>query len=199
MMPDLEPELIVDLLRQSMEDGKTPSLNVISDSMSPMIRSGDQVQLAAVAHETLLPGDVVVFSGDVELTTHRFWGLTTVENENQLITKGDRPQHFDQLHDIDTLVGLVIGRRRNGRLLKLNEGAGQWLNIQLTRLAEIDIRLFSKAAVASPSAGPFDRDGHFAGTTRDNLGHRVIRRFIYMLAKMTHFVIQLSDEKDKES
>jgi hypothetical protein len=198
-MPDLEPALIVELLRQSMEAGRTPFLNVISDSMSPLIRSGDQVQLAAVTSEALRKGDIIVFSGVKELTTHRFWGFAAAEDPEQMITKGDRPQYFDQLHDIDTLVGLVIGRRRDNRLLDLSKGAGLWLNTQLTRIAALDIHLFSKAVSASPSTGAYDRDGLFATTSRSNPGHRMARRIIYMTAKMVHFVIQLFDKKVKDT
>ena len=200
-MQNLEPGLIVELLRQSMENGRSPFLNVVSDSMSPLIRSGDQVQLAPIIHSALQPGDVILFSDIGELITHRFWGIITTESNEQLITKGDRPQHFDQLHDTDTLIGLVIGRRRNRRFLKLSEGAGRWLNIQLTRLAALDIRLFSKAIRVSSvtTTGLYSHDGVFAETSRDNFGHLVIRRFIYMLAKMVNNVIQLSDESIKDT
>lgn len=195
-MPDLEPGLIVELLRQSMENGRSPFLNVISDSMSPLIRSGDQVQLAPVTHNSLQPGDVIVFSEIGELITHRFWGIIATDSNEQLITKGDRPQHFDRSHDTDTLVGLVIGRKRDRRLLKLSKGVGRWLNVQLTRLAALDIRLFSKAVQGSTGAdaGPYSREGVFARTTRDNFGHLMVRRFIYMLAEMVSFVVQLFDK-----
>jgi hypothetical protein len=201
MMPDLEPGLIVELLHQSMENGRSPFLNVISDSMSPLIRSGDQVQVAPVSHKALHLGDVIVFSDLGELVTHRFWGITINESIEQLITKGDRPQHFDQLHDTGTLIGLVIGRRRNRRFLKLSMGAGRWLNLQLTRLATLDIRLFSKAIRVSSvtTSGKYDHDGVFADTSRDNFGHLMVRRFIYILAKMASFIALLFDETMKDT
>ena len=195
-MSDLEPSLIVDLLHQSMDDGKSPSLVVVSDSMAPLILSGDQVQIAPITHEALVAGDVVVVSGSQELLTHRFWGLLATENELQLITKGDRPQHFDQPRNVDTLVGLVISRKRNSRLLNFRKGIGRWLNWLLTRLASLEIRLFSRAipVLSGSSTRPFARSGVFAETTRDNLGHLFIRRCIFAVAKSATFVVQMFDK-----
>jgi len=72
-MAEIEPKLIADLLRQSMQDGSTPLLNVISDSMSPLFKSGDQVQLSPTSLKSLRMGDVVVVHGSTELITHRYW------------------------------------------------------------------------------------------------------------------------------
>ena len=195
-MSDLEPSLIVDLLHQSMDDGKSPSLVVVSDSMAPLIRSGDQVQIAPITHEALVAGDVVVVSGSQELLTHRFWGLLAAENELKLITKGDRPQHFDRPRNIDTLVGLVISRKRNRRLLNIRNGIGRWLSWLLSRLGTLEIRLFSRAIPVGSGGGTrlYDRDGIFAETTRDNFGHLFIRRCIYAVAKSATFVVQLFDK-----
>jgi hypothetical protein len=200
-MVDLEPGLISDLLRQSMEEGRTPYLNVISDSMSPLIISGDQVQISSASRDSLNIGDIVVMQGSKELLTHRFWCLITVDHQVQIITKGDRPQHFDHPHDAGTLVGLVTARRRNQRQMDFTQGAGKWLNRLLTTLARLDSRLFS-ASVPSTSktdGAAMTRDGVLALTSRENFGHLMIRRTIYGLAKLLTVIVQRFDQPVEES
>jgi hypothetical protein len=192
-MSEPEPSLIVDLLQDSMAKGKFPYLNVISNSMAPLIRAGDQIRLAPRSVDALLPGDVVVIRGISELVTHRYWGIVDIKNDLQLITKGDRPQHFDPPNDIDTLVGLVIARKRNGKLLELKNSYGQWLNRQLTRLAAVDNRLFAGRVQVSAEATIelHHKEGVFASSTRSNFVNRVTRRVIYAIAKVLTGVVQL--------
>jgi hypothetical protein len=195
-MSQLEPALIADLLRDSMDKGQNPFLNVISDSMAPLVNSGDQVQIAPILFDRLHRGDVVVLTGLTELLTHRFWGLIGDHGNANLITKGDRPQHFDPPHSADTLVGLVVARRRGGRLLHLKSGLGAWLNRQLTRLAALDLSLFADSVQMS-SDQLFEghpRDGIFAGSSPRSLSYLVIRRMIYLVARAMTFAARALGE-----
>ena len=199
-MSELDPSLIVDLLQDSMAKGKFPYLNVISNSMAPLVRAGDQIRLAPRSVEALVPGDVVVIRGSSELVTHRYWGIIDIKNSIQFITKGDRPQHFDPPNDIDTLVGLVIARKRNGKLLELKNRYGRWLNRQLTRLAAVDNRLFASGVQVSADAAIelHQKEGVFASSTRSNFVHRVTRRIIYEIAKVLTGVVQLFNSSTGE-
>lgn len=192
MMSELKPSIIADLLRQTMRNGKKPFVSVISDSMAPLIRSGDDVQLETIERKELGKGDIVVINGISELITHRYWGALTEGDQAKLVTKGDRPQHFDPLREADKLIGLVIARRRDGRILRLNHGRGRWLNRQLARLAALDIRLF-----ADPIEAPVDipnkvnlRGGIFSGSSRENAAHRIVRRTIFTLAIIITTAVQ---------
>ena len=200
-MVDIEPGLISDLLRQSMEEGRAPFLNVVSDSMSPLIVSGDQVQISSTNRDALRAGDVVVMRGKNELLTHRFWGLINTDVQAQIITKGDRPQHFDHPHDAATLVGLVTARRRNRRVMDLTKGVGNWLNRRLTTLARLDFRLFSASipSMADSDGKTITAGGIFASTTREDLSHRIIRRSIYSMAKLLTAAVQNFDQPVEES
>ena len=149
-MVELEPKLIADLLRQSMEEGKAPFLSVVSGSMSPLIRQDDQVQLAKVDQRYLSAGDIIVMELESELLTHRYWGFVEADKKVLLVTKGDRPQHFDHPHDAGTLVGLVIAAKRNEKVIVLSEGAGRWLNKGLIALASLDSHLFASPVPSLP-------------------------------------------------
>jgi hypothetical protein len=56
--------------------------------------------------------------------------------------------------------------------------------------------LFSRAipVLSGSSTRPFARNGVFAETTRDNLGHLFIRRCIFTVAKSATFVVQMFDK-----
>ena len=185
-MVKLEPKLIADLLRQSMNEGRAPYLSVISGSMSPLIKKEDRVKVSSTDHFSLSTGDVVVLELQNELLTHRYWGSIDAGDDILLITKGDRSQQFDHPHDAGTLVGLVIAIKRNGREMGLSEGAGGWMNKGLTALARVDSWLFASPIPSLPGeyAGTFSRAGIFCRSTRNSFSHRAARKMILLFQQI---------------
>ncbi len=125
------------MLRQSLTQGQTPFLTVSSASMTPLLKTGDQIGLEPATLSQLQPGDIITLAPEGDLLTHRFWGL---EN-GQLRTRGDRLLLFDPLWPADCLLGRVSVRRRNGRSLSFTSGQGQRLNKHLARLSQIENQL----------------------------------------------------------
>jgi len=66
--------------------GKIPYsvIPILSDSMSPEIKSGDAVLVKQEDYENIVPGDIVVYAKDGELIVHEVIGI----NEDQFIAKG---------------------------------------------------------------------------------------------------------------
>lgn len=182
-MSQIDAALLADLLRQAMNEGKKPFLTVISNSMSPLIRRGDQIQIEQATAENLHPGDIILFLGPANLITHRYWGNLSHENQAHLVTKGDRPQHFDQPFKPANLIGQVIGRRRNKRFLNLSNGRGGWLNRHLANLAKFEIRLFSKPLrPTSPAQTDLPQiSGRFSNNS-NGFFIRIFRRISYSWA-----------------
>ncbi|MFZ0547707.1 MAG: signal peptidase I [Candidatus Promineifilaceae bacterium] len=213
IMSEIDPATLAELLREAMREGKLPFLTVVSNSMSPLIRRGDQIRLAPTSAEQLQPGDIIVYLGPANLITHRYWGRLLEKGETWLVTRGDRPQHFDRPFTSGSLVGQVIGRRRKQHVLNLASGVGKWLNNQLANLARLEIRLFSaplalstasqvyqlpvdKVKIAAPPAGggPLSRSSNGILT-------RLIRRFLYswaIILTVIISVIALAFSKDIE-
>lgn len=129
-MADPSPIIIANMLRQGLAQGQTPFLTISSDSMAPLLKSGDQVGLETAEISHLHPGDIITLVTEADLLTHRFWGLT----EGQLRTRGDRSLLYDPLWSPDCLLGRVIVRRRNGRSLPLDSGRGKRLHRHLAWL-----------------------------------------------------------------
>jgi signal peptidase I len=185
-MADLPPTVVARLLRDALVQGKRPYLTVTSDSMAPLICHGDQVQLAPASLEKLRSGDIVVVCGARALVTHRYWGCRSNNNQKRLITRGDRPWHFDPPYPAEDLVAQVVGRRRDTYWLSFTHGPGRWLNRHLAQLAALEIRLNGQA-LESPSRSitTFRQDSSAqADASLDQLFVRLARRLLYSWAIM---------------
>jgi len=66
--------------------GKLPYsvIPILSDSMSPEIKSGDAVMVKQEDYDNIVPGDIVVYAKDGELIIHQVIG----KNDDQFIAKG---------------------------------------------------------------------------------------------------------------
>jgi hypothetical protein len=194
-MSEIDPSLLADLLSQAMREGQLPFLTVVSNSMSPLIRRGDQIQIAPAAAERLQPGDIIVYKGPANLITHRYWGLLSENGQTRLITRGDRPQHFDKPFDAISLVGRVIGRRRKKQFLDFARGKGKWLNKHLANLARLEIRFFSKPPEITPGSQSqlhSPKSGGRLSNSQNNLLVRLIRRFLYSWAIILTIIVSVS-------
>lgn len=141
-MPEPDARMLAELLRESMARGDQPALTLTSDSMAPLLRTGDQIRIAPAAVDGLQPGDIVTFIDDsdaVQLMTHRFWGSVRQADQTLIVTRGDRPLWFDRPFMAGRLVGRAVARLRHGRELRLDTGSGGWLNRRLAGLAGRDI------------------------------------------------------------
>lgn len=142
--------LIVDILRQSMAVGQTPFLTISSDSMAPLLKTGDLVGLAPVEKDQLAVGDIITLVQGDHLLTHRFWGI---DDQGRPFTRGDRPFTPDKPDKADQLLGRVIIRRRHDRELSLQIGVGRRLNRRLAWLVRVESYLLTGHA-PSPDVPP---------------------------------------------
>jgi hypothetical protein len=173
MMTQTPLTLVAELLQESAANGRVPFLTLVSDSMAPLLRAGDQVGLEVIAPAGLQSGDLIVLRTDARLVTHRFWGRTPAG----LITRGDRPLSFDAPWSEEQLVGRVISRRRAGRELWLQRGRGRRLNHHLFWLARQETKLF---AGRYPNPLVPAGNGRTPGTGPRPLAERAIRRVFYI-------------------
>jgi hypothetical protein len=108
---------------------------VTSESMSPLIRSGDRVRVGKAERHALRPGDIVlVTSLDGSLITHRYIGSACVGGEILLHTKGDRSLAVDPPRPAAGLVGRVEAILRGEKALDIGRGWGYLVHRLLARL-----------------------------------------------------------------
>ena len=147
------PPLLADLLRQSLQQGQAPQLEVTSNSMAPLLRQGDKVIIEAVTPEQLTRGDVITLVSQKAITTQLFWGIDPSQATRRLLTRGDRPLIFDEPWPLEAIIGRMVARCRQGKELSLDSGSGRWLNRHLYWLAEKEYQWWGNRAVGTAPTG----------------------------------------------
>ena len=162
--------LVEEMLRDELEAGRPVCCAVVSESMRPLLRSGDRVLLELVQSATIDLGDVLVHSSAGEWVTHRLVAMDQTRQPVLLITKGDAAAEPDRPWSIDELVARVRSVERKQHRLDLT-AHNQRL---LTRLARLDWQVGSSGR---------------AGRIR-----RIQRRVLRVLAKGAASLIWLTDK-----
>ena len=142
-------------LRQLLAGGASLPIFVESESMSPLLRTGDMLTLHAISVDDLRVGDIITLEQDEYLLTHRFYGV----RDGLLQTRGDRNLAMDGLQPPSRLLGKIVARERNGRLLPLDHG---WRGRHAAWLARAEWRLLA------------GRHDHIPPTLPARITHRLV-------------------------
>jgi len=192
-MSEPDPSIVGELLRSSLGEGRSPSATVASDSMAPLLRTGDEVHVTQAAPERLKAGDILLLALPSDLLAHRFWRTLEQTGDSFLLTRGDRLDFFDPPYPYKYLVGLVITRRRSGNVLSLESGRGRWLNRWLAWLSGLEVRLLD---LGSTDKARFDMSTRKSGKNVGNekkVLFQVLRRLFYWAALIPTRVVDASN------
>jgi signal peptidase len=119
------------LLRDLLRDGRTVRLELTGHSMTPFIRSGDEVTLAPCPRGRPRPGDVVAYVAGVDrLVVHRIVGRAA----GRLVARGDVAPSTDPPLRPDDVLGLVTRVERRGRSVRIGLGFERRALAWLSRL-----------------------------------------------------------------
>ncbi len=179
----IETTTVMALLRESLDQGHQPLLTLTSNSLAPLLHAGDQVKVAPASWRQLCAGDLVVYRVGDQLVTHRFWGVApgSPATEPWLVSRGDRSLSFDRPWPAAALIGRVVACRYGRRDLKLDRGAGRWLNHRLSSLAGRELAWFARWHRAPGLTSLPGTDGSglpFHRLPRRRLRTAVIRRLV---------------------
>lgn len=120
--------------------------------MAPLLQVGDEVGIQPVKLTQLRPGDVIVVADRYQMLTHRFIGLRSTLTGPVIVTQGDRARLADPPWSHEQLLGRAVLRRRQGRVLWLDFGAGQRLNRGLASLMRLQRQFLKVASVSNAHA-----------------------------------------------
>lgn len=136
------------MLQKGLAHGRLMTVTVNGRSMMPLLQPDDQIVIAAVQLDQLAIGDIITILHQNSLLTHRFWGSSVGPDDLvYLHTRAERPFPQDPPTPIYNLVGRVVQRKRNMRVLNLQTGKGRWVNRHLILLLKVEDRLCSRQTI----------------------------------------------------
>ena len=189
-MSDIDPKIIAELTIISLREGKNPFVTVTSNSMAPLIRTGDELQIATAAVSDLMPGDIIALDTGDGMLAHRYWNLIQGGDDDLLLTKGDSSVEFDPPFELADYVGLIIARRRGETLLSFNEIPARWFNRLVFQLLKFDHRFTGAKSLRHSAKLKF----HAEKENKVNRGIviRIIHFLVYVLVRMITLLLDLT-------
>jgi signal peptidase I len=107
------------VVEEALAKGTTVRFRAQGTSMSPTIRDGEAISIAAVSPDEVVRGDVLLCRHDKRVLAHRVVGVTTHGAGRVFELRGDAKAGSDTPVGADDVVGQVIAVQRNGRLVGL--------------------------------------------------------------------------------
>ncbi|MCR9202935.1 MAG: hypothetical protein NXH75_00015 [Halobacteriovoraceae bacterium] len=102
----------IEVLRKKLLRGDIVSLQVVSDSMEPVIKTGESIDVGHISLKSLRPFDIILFFQGGRLNTHLL--VKTDEINNQFITQPLKlPKHNDYPLSGDEILGIVKNKKLN--------------------------------------------------------------------------------------
>jgi len=101
----LNPKIITELLREGLKGDRKFKLRVTSQSMAPMLKTGDHVFIKYVDVDCLHRGDLVVTERTKDPVVHR---LLTLDEFGLVHTKGDNASFKDPPVHLTDILGRVV-------------------------------------------------------------------------------------------
>lgn len=190
-MKPIETVPLAEIVRRSLDEGQQPYFQITSDSMSPLIRKGDDVQISHQGVDQMTVGDIVVVADDTGLLTHRLWLVYSIHGIPHVLLRGDRLQAYDLPYQASQIIGQVIARRRGHQMLDLTGGIGRVLNSWLFRFASVaNPPPSSPHGVQTSILVPASSE-----LTSNSLLLRIRNRLLFVVATALTFMVDLANRK----
>ncbi len=134
----IEDDLLLELVCDLLNEGRSASFVARGSSMHPVIRDGDRIVIEPTEADELKPGEVALYlpelpDGGQGMVVHRFLGRNRT---GHLLMRGDACPAVDPLVPPEWVVGRVT-EVAGSRRLRRGEGWGRWLlggSVALPRL-----------------------------------------------------------------
>ena len=138
-------DVVSDLIREEMAQGTAFCFRVVSGSMTPLIGTGDEVVVERASADRLRRGDIVLYTVDGALHTHRLLARRRRGNATLLVTKGDATLNPDQPWREKQLLGKVVAIRGEDRTIDLEGRKWRAVSRLLGILAALEVASFRGA------------------------------------------------------
>jgi len=134
-MPTKENVLVI-LHQDILDGGHSIRLSISGDSMSPILRDGDVVEVQPATPDQLRKGDLILFKTEEGfLILHRYIRSQAWFSQVWLLTKGDASLGFDRPVSPQQVLGRVVQIIRQGRVLSLEGKKARLVNYVLAKIS----------------------------------------------------------------
>lgn len=141
----VSPNTVIDLWADLHQRKRESWLPVLSGSMMPLLRTGDEVLVQSASPDSIRPGDIIVFKNQDKLIVHRV--IRRYNNGNpSFLQKGDSTTAAEIIRSED-VIGKVIAVRKGTKIICLNDRIWKVINCALT--------LFSSSVYHLKPENPF--------------------------------------------
>jgi len=137
---------VIPLLKEGISKRPNFEFQVISDSMSPFLKTTDKVSVRPVTVKELLCGDIVIFKIKGRLVVHRFLYR---KGQGQFVTKGDNLSYADNPINNDDLIARVTIIKKGDCTIDLKKSIWKRSNRILSKVSILESRYSSKNIFAS--------------------------------------------------
>jgi signal peptidase I len=138
---DIHSYLLNNLWEESLNKLGACWAKVVSDSMDPVIKQGDQVLVEVIRPERVRFGDIVVFKSNRVLIIHRVIGKRKVRKECHFIEKGDANLKSSIIPAKD-IVGRITIIKNATKTVSTTSRSGRLLQLMLACISYISLRLY---------------------------------------------------------
>ena len=138
------------LLKQSLSDGRTSTLKVVSGSMYPLIRAGDSVVVQQCDPAHLRIGSIILYEKQGVLIVHRLFRKHSTDEGVVLAAKADIARITDGPFEGDSLYGEVTAVRKRWGEIDLTRFPWKTVSFLLFVTSKLIMFLFSQDHLKDP-------------------------------------------------
>ncbi len=133
-----------ELVQARLQSGAMVHFTVPTESMFPVLRVGDVVQVCGFPAAAARPGDIVVSKLGASWRVHRLLEVRDADGRLFFITKGDNALRVDEPWPAEEWVGLVVTIRGKGGKHGLDTSHLRVLNRALAQLSRAQVAVSSQ-------------------------------------------------------
>ncbi len=158
--PKIASYVLNDLWEELLMKNGACWARVVSDSMYPVIRRGNQVLVEKAFLDKIRFGDIVVFKRGGMLTIHRSIGRREIGGRYHFLEKGDANLQA-KLIRAKSIIGRVTLIRTIGGPLRVIHGSGRWLQLALACISYTSFHLWTILRHCLARGGRTSRRRHY--------------------------------------
>jgi len=128
-------EIVLTLVKESLEKIKMVRFRALGSSMFPFIKNGDIITVKYINSKDIVIGDILLYQRDEKFFVHRLIDKRRNNNNNiYYITKGDNLPNSDLPIEISSIKGKVVEIQNDKRRISLDSLKMKIVNYSIAKI-----------------------------------------------------------------